>query len=169
MTGPFCPCSPFMYSKCMCSLYFAVTGQAWLNSAHRLCTSSVSQEDEPWVNRGKVGQTSRCCVPSSFLWKSDSRGGKDPSACHTGFLSSSVSLGISFTSHTAFISTDVSLTQWLQVCCTFCVHFDRTSPFSLIETGLSHFLLSGDCRWLGVLHTYEGSVVTGAAQTHFLV
>lgn len=47
MTGPFCPCPPFMYSKCMCSLWLPVTGQAWLNSAHLLCTSSVSQEDEP--------------------------------------------------------------------------------------------------------------------------
>lgn len=84
------------------------------------------------VNWGKVGQTSRRCVPSSFLWKSDSQGGKDPLVCHTGFLSSSVTLGISFTSHTAFIYIDVSLTQWLQVFCTFCMHFDKTSPFSSI-------------------------------------
>lgn len=84
------------------------------------------------VNGGKVGQTSHCCIPSSPLWKSDSQGGKDPLVCHPGFLSSSVSLGISFTSRTAFIYIDVSLTQWLQVFCTFCVHFDKTSPFSLI-------------------------------------
>lgn len=92
-----------------------------------------------WMEESRPGEPP--LHPLLLLQKSDSQRGKDPFVCHTKFLSSSVSLGISFTWDRTSVFNSVDFLHSLTCC--------RCAHHCLVYSNRSETLfLSGDCGYV---------------------